>query len=305
MTCNQANAPIDINFNSSGTCDLKCEYKFNYSNSSIVAQNNGDYLLLKYENSSVPPVLYNGEAYTVDEIRIYSPSIHTYNGSRSDAELLISHSSGSKNLIVSVPLRISSVKSKSSKFFDLLVENVANLANKPSQTVMINNTLLSLNDFIPEKKYYSYSGTLPYLPCNGKYDYVVFSVSDDAFSAISSSSLQKFKNIISVSSISTKSNKFFASTKPAKMGTGPDEEDDIYIECNPTGELGQTLVDENAGSQLQTSSRRNYYSDLLNGIQGKNFLDNSVVQILLAILIMLGVYKSSKFLIKKMGRQSE
>lgn len=304
MTCNQASAPIDINFNNAGTCDLKCEYKFNYSNSSIVAQNNGDYLLLKYENSSVPPVLYNGEAYTVDEIRIYAPSLHTYNGSRSDAELLITHSSGSRNLLVSVPLRVSAVKSKASKFFDLLVENVANLANKPSQNVMINNTLLSLNDFIPEKKYYSYSGTLPYLPCNGNYDYVVFSVSDDSFSAISNSALQKFKSIISVSSITTKSNKFFASTKAAKMGTGPDEGDDIYIECNPTGELGQTLVDEGAGSEL-TSNRRNYYADIFNGIKGKNFLDNSAVQVLLGVLIMVGVYKASKVLLKKMNKSIE
>ena len=303
MTCNQANAPIDINFNPSGTCDLKCEYKFNYSNTSIVAQNNGDYLLLKYQNSSVPPVLYNGEAYSVDEIRIYAPSLHTYSGSRADAEILISHSSGSKNLIVSVPLRISAIKSKSSKFFDLLVENVVNLASKPSQNVMINNTLLSLNDFIPEKKYYSYNGTLPYLPCNGKYDYVVFNVNDEAFSTISSSALQKFKSVISVSSITTKNNKFFASTKPAKMGTGPDEEDDIYIECNPTGELGKTLVDE--GVSLDgTSNRRNYYADILNGLQGKNFLDNSAVQILLGILIMLGIYKISKNLLKKMSNQS-
>lgn len=301
MTCNQANAPIDLNFNNSGTCDLKCEYKFNYPNSSIIAENNGDYLLLKYENNTVPPVLYNGEAYTVGEIRIYSPSIHTYNGSRSDAELIITHSSGSKNLIVSIPLRVSAVKSKSSKFFDILVDNVANLANKPSQTVMINNTLLSLNDFVPEKKYYSYTGTLPYLPCNGTYDYVVFSVSDDAYSNISSNSLQKFKKVVSVSSITTKSNTFFASTKAAKMGTGPDEEDDIYIECNPTGELGQTLVDEN----VSTGNKRNYYADILNGIKGQNFLDNSFIQILLGVLIMLGVYKVSKTLIKKMGKSSE
>ena len=41
--------------------------------------------------------------------------------------------------------------------FDLLTENIANLANKPGQNVMINNTLLNLNDFIPEKKYYSYT----------------------------------------------------------------------------------------------------------------------------------------------------
>ena len=304
MTCNQANSPIDINFNNSGTCDLKCDYKFDYSNTSVIAQNNGDYLLLKYENNNVPPVLYNGDAYTIGEIRIYSPSLHTYNGNQSDAEILISHSSGTRNLIVSVPLRISSVKSKSSKFFDLLVDNVAKLANKPSQTVMINNTLLNLNDFIPQKKYYSYTGTLPYLPCNGTYDFVVFSVNDDAFSAISNSALQNFRNVISVSSITTKSNKFFASTKPARMGTGPDEGDDIYIECNPTGELGQTLVDENTAN-TSNINKRNYYADILNGIKGQNFLDNSVVQILLGILIMLGIYKVSKTFIKKIGKLNE
>ena len=301
MTCNQANAPIDINLNSSGTCDLKCEYRFNYQNSSIVAQNNGDYLLIKYENTSVPPVLYNGEAYSIGEVRIYSPSLHKYNGSQADAEILISHSSGSQNLIVSIPLKVSAIKSKSSKFFDLLSENIANLANKPGQQAMINNTLMNLNDFVPEKKYYSYSGTLPYLPCNGTNDYVVFNVSDDAYSTISSSALKKFRSVISVSSITTKSNQFFASTKVARMGTGAsDDDNDIYIECNPTGELGQTLVDENA-----TPERRNYYNDILNGLKGSKFLDNSVVQVLLGILIMIGVYKASKIIIKKIGKQTE
>jgi carbonic anhydrase len=306
MTCNQANAPIDINLNSAGTCDLKCEYRFNYADSSVVAQNNGDYVLIKYDNKSVPPVLYNGEAYSLGEIRIYSPSLHKYNGSPSDAELLITHSSGSQNLIVSVPLKISAIKSKTSKFFDLLTENIANLANKPGQNVMINNTLLNLNDFIPEKKYYSYTGNLPYLPCNGTNDYVVFSPIDDAYSTISSSALKKFKSVISVSSITTKSNTFFASTKVAKMGTGASEDDDIYIECNPTGELGQTLVDENSANISGLSSnKRNYYADIFNGLKGQNFLENPFIQVLLGILIMIGVYKASKTVIKKIGKQSE
>ena len=54
-------------------------------------KNMGELLRLTYDNSSVSPVLYNGQKYNVDKVMIVSPSIHMFNGSLADAEMIIQH----------------------------------------------------------------------------------------------------------------------------------------------------------------------------------------------------------------------
>ena len=93
MSCPNATAPIDISMSKiTGKCDLKCSYSFNYNNSSCVATNRGDYISILYDKSTAPPVLYNATGYDVQEIRLYAPSLHSYNDSKTDGELIIIHS---------------------------------------------------------------------------------------------------------------------------------------------------------------------------------------------------------------------
>ena len=46
-----------------GKCDLKCVYNFKYKESVLTVKNNGVNISLSYDNSNVPPVLYNEEKY--------------------------------------------------------------------------------------------------------------------------------------------------------------------------------------------------------------------------------------------------
>ena len=118
MSCPNATAPIDIGKdNIAGKCDLKCEFSFHYNNSSCIATNRGDYISLAYDYSSSPPVVYNSASYDVKEVRIYSPSLHSFNGSKADGEFIIIHntSSGANPLFVCIPIKSSNTSEESSK----------------------------------------------------------------------------------------------------------------------------------------------------------------------------------------------
>ena len=123
MSCPNATSPIDISISKiTGNCALKCSYSFHYSNSSCIATNRGDYLSISYDKTSSPPVLYNATGYDVKEIRLYIPSLHYYNDSKTNGELVIVHTSktGSVPLLVCIPIKSNNTSSVSALFFKTL-----------------------------------------------------------------------------------------------------------------------------------------------------------------------------------------
>ena len=182
MSCS---APIDIptktRVNSiAGT--FNCIYDANMLASSAVSLSKDlSHLSIKCTSNNKSKVsFYNAGIYTPYEIRIYKPSLHTYNGVPADAELLIMHSSvssnssiGSDGLIVSVPI---SVGGKKNAGLNAIIQS-ANTLN--AGTAAINSSVpissaVDANDFIPSKPFYVYNGTLPYDSCGGNYYYAVF-----------------------------------------------------------------------------------------------------------------------------------
>ena len=117
---------------------------------------------------------YNSGTYTPSEIRIYKPSLHTFNGVHAEAELLIVHSSGSsRGLIVSVPIAMGG--SKGSGLNTIIA--AANTLNPGTLAMTASAPIpgaVDVNDFIPSKPFYVYNGTLPYESCGGNYYYAVF-----------------------------------------------------------------------------------------------------------------------------------
>lgn len=122
---------------------------------------------------------YTAGTYVPTEIRIYAPSLHTYNGAPADAELLIIHSAvqqnrGSDGLIVSVPISVGGGSGASG--LDAVIQaantlNATTVALTPSAAI---GQDVNANDLIPSKKYYVYNGSLPYESCGGNYYYAVF-----------------------------------------------------------------------------------------------------------------------------------
>lgn len=90
ITCENATAPINISKDKiQGPCSLLCDFNHKYGTYNPTVTNKYNYLSLNYTNpTSQPPVTYNDLGYNVSEIRIYQPSLHTYNG-EADGEILI------------------------------------------------------------------------------------------------------------------------------------------------------------------------------------------------------------------------
>ena len=282
MSCT---SPIDITSGQVGKCELKCEYAYDYKDSNATITNNGNYIQLSYDQSSTPPVIYNAVNYQVREVRIYSPSLHRYQGQQAAAEMLIMHSSGSDKLIVSVPFVVSGSKSKTTRFMDQVADYLNTFVQSSGQSSSMGNAMWNLNDFVPEKVYYSYKGTAPFSPCNGGYNFVVFSTSNMAQATLSNDALSKIRQRISPARIGVKNNTYYISQEPAKASL-ESTTDDIYISCQPTG----TSEDQEV-VKGRAQKPTNFFEEAGDFFVKGNILQNPITQVALAALVMVGVYK--------------
>jgi len=241
MSCLSSTAPINIDAEKqSGTCDLKCDYQFNYSSSISTATNRGDYLSLNYEPaSSASPVRFNAYDYTVSEVRIYTPSLHTFNGQKTKGECIIVHTSASGNnpLLVCVPILDGRNSGRASQYLSKMIRNVAKTAPVDGETTQIKHSF-DLNDFVPSKPFFSYTGTQPYQPCQGKNYFVVFEPETSAL-GISAKDLEMLTSVINENAyVVNDSTPFFYNKGGASQGMISG--DDIYIDCQPVGQSEET-----------------------------------------------------------------
>lgn len=282
MSCSSSNAPIDISSsNSSGKCDYKCDYRFKYHTSSCVGKNMGDYISLSYDNTSSSFVTFNLISYVVKEVRIYHKSLHSFNGNKLDAEIIIVHISntGEMPLLVCIPIKVSNSTSISSDFFKNIVTNMAK--NAPSEgdssTIKINN--YNLNSLIPKKSFYSYTATEPYQPCSEKVNYVVYDASE-IYLDISQDVYNSLQKIITENYYTVKSGiSFFYNSKGPNTSTG----DDIYIDCQPVGQSEETTTIVNDNSNV--SSYDFSLEDLKN-----NDLFKFIISIIIFLIIIYFFY---------------
>jgi carbonic anhydrase len=260
MSCPNATAPIDISIsNIKGKCNFKCSYIFSYKNSSCTATNRGDYISLSYDKSSNSPVLYNAVGYDVQEIRLYTPSLHSFNGSKTDCELIIVHSSnmGSNPLLVCIPIKKNNSTSVSSMFFTNLINTMSTSAPSEGETANVNVSKFNLSSFVPRKPFFSYTGSEPYQPCSTVVDYIVYSPLESSLE-MSSNSFDTLNKIITnnVYDIKKGPNLFYNEKGPGNNSNT----DDIYIDCQPVGSSNDTtevFVDMNGNSGFNVNDIKN------------------------------------------------
>lgn len=247
VKCSNATAPINIVSNLADTCDLKCSYTKNYTTTTVSAENKGEYIRYTFDTANTPPVTFNSEQYNVSDMKLYQPSLHEYGGVKCDGEILITHTNVTQNtsLIVSVPIMGTGT---SEGVMDALINQVATRANSDGGAATVGIPSFSLSNLVPTAPFYNYTGTFPVFPCISIVDYVVFN-KDNAIN-IMSATLLNLKRIITPQTYTTHTNPngLFYNKGGPSSGTG---EEDIYIECNPTGADGNVIVPQ---SNTTTSS---------------------------------------------------
>jgi carbonic anhydrase len=286
MSCPNATAPIDISMSKiKGKCDLKCSYSFHYNNSSCIATNRGDYISISYDKSSSPPVSYNGIGYDVQEIRLYIPSLHSYNDSKTDGELVIVHTSntGSIPLLVCIPIKSNNTSSISASFFKTLIDTVASSAPSDGEATTVNIPKFNLDLLVPRKPFFSYSATEPYQPCSENVDYIVFGPLQGSLDMMPET-LTKLESIILSNpyDIKTGPNLFYNDKGPSQGGAGGGE---IYIDCQPVGSSDEsTEVVTDTGSSPYPSSV-------------SEWINNPLVKLLLGSLLFIVILYVVKYVL--------
>jgi len=276
MSCPNATAPIDISISKIvGKCDLKCSYSFHYSNSSCIATNRGDYISISYDKTSSPPVLYNATGFDVKEIRLYTPSLHSYNDSKTDGELVIVHTSntGAKPLLVCIPIKSNNTSSVSALFFKTLIDTVASSAPSDGETTTVNIPKFNLDLLVPRKPFFSYSATEPYQPCSENVDYIVFGPLQGSLDMMPET-LTKLQSIILSNPYDIKKgpNLFYNDKGPSQGGAGGGE---IYIDCQPVGSSDES-------TEVVTDMGSSPYPSTIS-----EWLSNPVVKLFLGSLLFI------------------
>lgn len=243
MACDRSTAPINIPTSKSVyPCDLKCSYNFAYGNSNCNIKNEQNYISLSYDKRpDAKSITYNSLKLYVQEVRLYTPSLHKYQGQQAAAELLIIHGGDGTNVIVSVPIVAGSKISKGGSLLNNIIEQGLPRITNLGESVSLGIDNYNLDYIVPKKPFFSYTGTLLYSPCNGKYNYIVFD-KPNAIN-ISVSSLKQLRKIISPLDAPMRDTEPFYNKLGPNIEGGGDNQ--IYIECNPTGDDGEVLLYNN------------------------------------------------------------
>ena len=293
-------SPINIDTNvKAENCNMYCDYKYDYNDSSCIVYNLGSMLRIKYDlkkDGTISQSFLNKKKYNVSEIAILQPSINTYNGIRADIEFVIMHEGdNNEKLIVSIPFVISAGSSSSSnlKSGGLVLDNIINIFIKQSagrtinanEGYQININNFNLNNFIPNTPYYFFhTDTATCKQSNIIFD-MLKSGQTISQTAVVKLSKALLANRVSIYPNITTKTLYINSNGPNFQGNATD--DKIYIDCQPTGEEGKELYKETKNEMGKESSEQGI--KLINSL-----MDSGSVQFILAIvlgIIVLGIGK--------------
>lgn len=211
-----------------GKCNYKCSYSFSYPTSSCTAKNQGVRISIPYDKSNTTPVTFNDSKYNVEDVNIYAPSLHLYNGKPASAELVILHSpvSTGQPLHVAIPIISSRAgSSQSSNIIKDIIEGVSTGAPSQGESTTINIQNFTLDEIVPRKMFYSYTD-------RARTNWIAY----PKISAI----LMDEETITKLSQILKPSPGIAVKSGPSLFvnPTGPSSgvtDGEIYIECAPTG----------------------------------------------------------------------
>lgn len=275
--------------NVSGECNLKCSYSFQYSNSSCVASNTGESIVLSYDESNVPPVTYNGNKYKVSRIKITTGSILLYNGKGVKACLIISHAPivGGGPFSVIIPIVSGTGSLPSSNILTTIITETAKLAPKSGNKTSISLANYNLNNIVPKKPFYSF---------NTDNESIITYGLENAIT-IDADTLTKLATITKgVSDIIPATNSLFYNPKGPTLGGGSSSgNDDIYIDCQPVNVSEETIkmsTENKLSMDYQLKSEYNARETLL------KIFYNPWFQLLLLIFAIVLFYYFIQFVLK-------
>ena len=261
-----------------GNCDGKCSLSFKYQASACTVTNKGNYLSFGYENND-SQIVFNSSNYKVEDIRLYRPSINTFNSDRLDAELVVLHKNNlNENLAICVPVKKSNSSTPASSLFNQIL-SAAPVSNDERATVSV--TDYSLNHFIPKASFYSYTGNLPWDRNIKNVNFVVFD-KNQSNANIDDNTFELLKRLIEEKTFSVSEDADVFYNKKGSTNIGGKQDTDIYIDCQPTGV--DSLKNKSISFKVPTNSSTNSFTALF-----KTKWMKVIFQVVLVLLAFSGV----------------
>ena len=175
-------SPVDISSINMKECNLMCQLKYNYKNMPCKVQfDTHKRVLLNCEAGSY--LNFNNRNYPLTEMSIHIPSLHSIDGEKYDAEILLIHKtdqSGNPDSVdngIIVSRMLKKVSSNYGSINDFLTQFIYQIPKDPIDYFKSVN----VNDWGPnmivnqdKKSFYMYNGSLPFPPCNEKYHVIVY-----------------------------------------------------------------------------------------------------------------------------------
>jgi carbonic anhydrase len=286
------NLTSDVMRKEDRACSATCNYSYQYNTSTCNVFHKGSYLRIPYDSGSggIYPARYNGVDYKVEHIHIYQPSLHRYDGTLADAELLAYHSSADgRNLIVSIPINVGNGSGKqSSDIMNTILQNLPGKSSTAGKYISdVNN--FNLGNLIPKEGFFTYVGRHLLPQFTGTYNYIVYHKKDaimvyrDSLTSLidenRSSSITKTEPL---SENNMPKNLYYYNKRGANNAKG---NGDIYIKCNPTGEDGTVLYQQSANNGELGSLAELDLSKV--GLNWETLLNNDIFRTLIGTLFGL------------------
>jgi carbonic anhydrase len=225
--------------NISGNCKLKCAYSFKYQESNCPITNTG-FITIAYDKSSVSPVVFNNEKYDIFSIQINSPSLHNYNGSQTNAEIIINHASNSSSSFLSVVIPITNqngIQSSASTIIQDIASAAANGAANHGESTQAKISNFTLNNIVPMKPFFTYSLMNNIV--------IVYGIENAIL--VNSQTTDIFSRIIKQQSGIPSGPELFMNPDGPNNNTNDGQ---IYIDCQPTGNSEENTDVENIKSAV-------------------------------------------------------
>jgi hypothetical protein len=324
-----ADAPINIPISSAATnCQGTCSLNFTYTDSVCNANTALKHAISipAYEHNSQMSVRYRGISYTPSKIEIYNGSLHTYSGSRAEAELMVWHNGtggdgAGKTLIISVPITSSGASDAGAGAIvdRIMAQTTTNAtASSPVSVNFSDGTnpikTFNLKMLIPSQKpFFTYLAKPPYATSGPVVNYVVFPRNSTAVITVSSAAMAAFKNntkqyVPPTSSMPVASVSYNAVGANAGSA-GPS--DNLYIDCSPAGDDGVVLYKQGVMADGTTTGDFKMAEQATGSLSETNILESDifitivqfVVAALLAFIIVYIAYALYKFFASLSGNK--
>jgi hypothetical protein len=267
-------SPINITNNITDTCIGGCALSFNFQDSTCVVDKLGSYSLTTNYDTTTDATKYyktfRNEKYEVKTIRIINKSFHRYNGKRTEAELLIyflgTGDNSSKQMIISIPIEEKPSSGAETKLNGSIITSMIMAVDSSKTDIRTASSLsdkatvkfasgatYNLNNLIPSQQpFYKYNGNQPYVDVGDKVNYIVFPRDSSIY--IPTSAIERLNKITTpfespVSGVPQNT----AEYNSAGANAG-ELDNNVYIECSPTGSDGVQLYQAKNVTGSETGS---------------------------------------------------